>query len=188
MSDNMDSAMQQEHGSTIAQHVILIDGLQKGQDNLNARQDVMGGDIKTILSMFQANTQANVTASKPKLGFLATCGAIVLSAGLGFMQLVIIPMQEDTDKKRIEQGDRNKLQDVINASNARESGQHEVSERHYDGWLKVNAEELKKLHDTDSEHAILEAREYGVLKGRLDSIENQLNAVDYYGPRNVAGE
>jgi hypothetical protein len=179
MSDNIDAVEHQKHATAIAELKTENIGIKESLSEVKGSVRDVAANVDKVVALIQSNTASN----KPNIGLLVTCGGLILSAGLGFMTLVILPMQEDTDKKRIEQGDRNKLQDIINARTSRESGQHEVSERHYDGWLMVNAGELKKLHDVVSVHAIKEAQAYGELKGRLDCIENQVNAIDYTGPR-----
>ena len=169
MSDTLEGAMHQKHEALLAEHGTEIKALHRGQDE-------MRGDIKTILSTVQGN-------SKSGLSSVITCGGLGLTFLIGFMTLVILPMQEGTDKRRLEQDEKNKRQSVINANIARESGRHEVSEQRYESWLSVHSSELKLLHREAAEHAIAEARFAGELKGRIDCIENQVNAIDYTGPR-----
>ena len=161
--------MHQKHEAILAEHGTEIKALHRGQNE-------MRGDIKTILSAVQGN-------SKSSLSGVITCAGLALTFGLGFMTLVILPMQEDTDKRRLEQDDKNKRQTLINVDSAKESGRHEVSERHYESWLKVHTNDLKEVNLAVSSHAINEARIIGILSGRLDCIEKQVNAMDNSGLR-----
>jgi len=170
MSDNLESAMHQKHEALLAEHGTEIKALHRGQDE-------MRGDIKTILSAVQGNNKSGVT------NFIV-CAGIGISGLTALMTLVILPMQESTDNRRLEQDEKNKRQSVINANIARESGRHEVSEDRYESWLQVHSTELKLLHREASSRAIADARHAGELKGRLDCIESQVNAIDYTGPRN----
>jgi hypothetical protein len=181
MSDNIDAVEHQKHATAIAELKTENVGIKESLSEVKGSVKDVASNVDKIVLLMQSNANGN----KPSLGAIGTCGALILSFGIGFMTLVILPMQEDTDKRRLEQDDKNKLQEAINATTARESGEHTISEKHYDGWLEVNAEELKKLHDVVSLHAIKEAQAYGELKGKLEGIENQTNAIDYYGPRNV---
>ena len=169
MSDNLESAMHQKHEALLAEHGTEIKSLHRGQDE-------MRGDIKTILSAVQSNNKSGVA------NFLV-CAGIGVSGLTALMTLVILPMQESTDQRRLEHDEKNKRQSVINANIARESGRHEVSEKRYADWLQVHSSELKLIHRESADRAIAEARASGVLKGRLDCIENQVNAIDYTGPR-----
>jgi hypothetical protein len=169
MSDTLEGAMHQKHETLLAEHGSEIKALHRGQDE-------MRGDIKTILSAVQSNNKSGISS-------VVTCAGLALTFLIGFMTLVILPMQEATDKRRIEQDGKNKRQSIINEGIARESGRHEVSEEHYEAWLQVHSTELKVLHTEVSANAIAEARFAGELKGRIDCIENQVNAIDYTGPR-----
>ena len=165
----MTDDMHQKHEAILAEHGTEIKALHRGQDE-------MRGDIKTILSAVQGS-------SKNSLSGVITCAGLALTFGLGFMTLVILPMQEDTDKRRLEQDDKNKLQALINVESAKESGRQEVSEAHYESWLRVHTNDLKEVHSEVSSHAISEAMTIGNLSGRLDCIEKQVNAMDNLGLR-----
>ena len=111
MSDTIDAVEHQKHATAIAELKTENIGIKESLSEVKGSVRDVAANVDKVVALIQSNTASN----KPNIGLLVTCGGLILSAGLGFMTLVILPMQEDTDKKRIEQGDRNKLQDIINA-------------------------------------------------------------------------
>jgi hypothetical protein len=176
MSDMIDAVEHQKHAEAIAGLKTETAGLKDGLTEVKGGLRDLSSDVQAILVAVQSN-------NKSGLNSVYTCAGLGLTFLVGFMTLVILPMQESTDKRRLEQDEKNKRQSVINADIARESGRHEVSEQRYESWLQVHSSELKILHREASTHAIAEARFAGELKGRIDCIENQVNAIDYTGPR-----
>jgi hypothetical protein len=176
MNDMIDAVEHQKHAEAIAGLKTETAGLKEGLTEVKGGLRDLSSDMQTILSAVQNNNKSGLTG-------VITCGGLGLTFLIGFMTLVILPMQEATDKRRIEQDGKNKRQSIINEGIARESGRHEVSEEHYESWLSVHSTELKVLHREVSANAIKEARLAGELKGRIDCIENQVNAIDYTGPR-----
>lgn len=179
MTDNIDAVEHQKHATAIAELRSDTNGLKEGLTEVKGGLRDLSSDMQTILSAVQTNNKSGLSS-------VITCGGLGLTFLIGFMTLVILPMQESTDKRRLEQDEKNKRQSVINANIARESGRHEVSENRYESWLQVHSLELKTLHREVSSHAIAEARVEGELKGRLDCMQTQLNAVDSKGPRGTS--
>lgn len=172
----MTDDMHQKHEALLASYGTEIKILHKGQDEMRGDMKAMSNDMKSILSAVQSNS----TSGTNGIAKMAGAGLTFL---VGFMTLIIMPMQEDTEKRRLEQDEKNKLQAEINAVIARESGRHEVNENRYEGWLQEHGEDIKDVNHEIAAQAIEQARQMGHIVGRLESIERQVNAIDSTGLR-----
>ena len=156
MSDNIDVVEHQKHATAIAELRSDTNGLKEGLSEVKGGLRDVSTDMKAILSAVQSNK----ADSKPSLGSMVACIGLVLTICIGFMTSVIMPMQEATDKRRVEQDE----EDRIFAAN------------------------LKASDDRIYTHAVTVAGVEGELRGKLESMQTQLNAVDTYGPRQTVNE
>jgi hypothetical protein len=179
----MSEQIHQKHEAILAEHGTEIKALHRGQDE-------MRGDIKTILSAVQSNANAN----KPNMPFLATCGGLVLTFLLGFMSLVIMPMQELTDKRTEEQDDKNKqhaefmlkIMEKDSDDEARHSfndGRNSVNESRYESWLLATDADIEHIREDVSKKAIKSASQIGVIFSKLELMMKQIDAIELHGFR-----
>ena len=116
MSDNIDAVEHQKHATAIAELRSDTNGLKEGLTEVKGGLRDLSSDMKTILSAVQSNSR---NGSSDLMKFIGAFGAFLF----GFMTLIIMPMQERTDKRRLEQDDKNKLQHANAISNARDFGE-----------------------------------------------------------------
>ena len=154
MSDSIDAVEHQKHATAIAELRSDTNGLKEGLSEVKGGLRDVSADMKTILSA----VQTNAASSKPSLGAIAASVGALVAVCLGFMTSVIMPMQEATDKRRVEQDE----EDRIFAANSKSS-----DDRLY-------------------QHAVTVAGVEGELRGKLESMQTQLNAVDTHGSRGLS--
>ena len=140
--------MHQKHEAILAEHGTEIKSLHRGQDE-------MRGDIKTILSTVQSNAASNALSNRPNLGLIATSAGVMVAFGIGFMTLVILPMNESADKSGLKQ-------DEVN---------------------RTSTDNLNQLSARMFNLATESARKEGELQGELNSQGRQIRDIDNAGPR-----
>ena len=172
----MTDEMHQKHEALLASYGTEIKILHKGQDEMRGDMKAMSTDMKSILAAIQSKDSSGSS------GMMKFTGA-GLTFLVGFMTLIILPMQDDIEDRRLEQDEKNKLQAEINAVMAKESGRHEVNEDRYEGWLQEHGEDIKDVNHEIADQAIEQARLMGHIVGRIESMERQVNAIDSTGLR-----
>ena len=151
MSDSINPVEHQKHATAIAELRSDTNGLKEGLSEVKGGLRDVSADMKTILSAVQSNK----ADSKPSLGAISASVGLVLTVCIGFMTSVIMPMQEATDNRRVEQDE----EDRISASN------------------------LQSVNDKVYKLAVDSARKEGELDGELKSQGRQLRDIDNTGPR-----
>jgi hypothetical protein len=152
MSDNIDAEMHQKHENRLTQAETQIQGLTQTTVRIEANVEKVDGKCEDILNAINAN---NRNGNKSELSSVKTYAGLALGVLVGFMTLVILPMQESIDKRRLEQDEKNKL----------------------------HSTHLKAAEDRHYQHAVDVAYKNGEQDSKLECMQNQLNAIDYTGPR-----
>jgi hypothetical protein len=104
MSDNIDAVEHNKHAEAIAQLRSETTGLKEGLSEVKGDLRHLSSDIQNVLTA----VQSNVSSGKPSLGAIVACVGLVLTVCIGFMTSVIMPMQEATDKRRVEQDEEDR--------------------------------------------------------------------------------
>ena len=151
MSDSIDAVEHQKHATAIAELKSETTGLKEGLTEVKGGLRDLSSDMKTILSAVQSNSGNG----KPSIGAIAACAGLMLTVCIGFMTSVIMPMQEATDKRRVEQDEED----------------------------RISADNLKSVNDKLYTLAVDTARKEGELDGELRSQGRQLRDIDNTGPR-----
>ena len=149
MSDSIDAVEHQKHATAIAELKSETTGLKEGLTEVKGGLRDLSSDMKTILSAVQSNA-----GNKSPISMGAALG-LFLTFCIGGMTLVILPMQQETDKRRLEQDEESRL----------------------------HAANLKAAEVRLYVHAVDAASTNGQQDGKIDCIQTQLDAVDNKGPR-----
>ena len=104
MSDSIDAVEHQKHATAIAELKSETTGLKEGLTEVKGGLRDLSSDMKTILSA----VQSNASNSKPSIGAISACAGLMLTVCIGFMTSVIMPMQEATDRRRVEQDEHDR--------------------------------------------------------------------------------
>ena len=151
MNDSINPVEHQKHATAIAELRSDTNGLKEGLSEVKGGLRDVSTDMKTILSAVQSNK----ADSKPSLGSIVGCVGLVLTICIGFMRSVILPMQEATDKRRVEQDEDD----------------------------RISADNLRLSNDRLYDHAVKVAGVEGELRGKMAGMQTQINAMDNNGPR-----
>ena len=151
MNDSINPVEHQKHATAIAELRSDTNGLKEGLSEVKGGLRDVSTDMKTILSAVQSNK----ADSKPSLGSIVGCVGLVLTICIGFMRSVILPMQEATDKRRVEQDEDD----------------------------RIAADNLRLSNDRLYDHAVKVAGVEGELRGKMAGMQTQINAMDNNGPR-----
>lgn len=152
MNDTFDAEMHQKHENRLTQAETQIQGLTQTTVRIEANVEKVDGKCEAILNAVNSN---NKNSNKSDASSIKTFASLGLAFLVGFMTLVILPMRESIDERRLEQDEKNKLQSA----------------------------NLKLAEVSIFAQAVASAYTNGRQDGTIDCIKTQLNAVDDQGPR-----
>jgi hypothetical protein len=104
MSDSIDAVEHQKHATAIAELKTENVGIKESLSEVKGSVRDVAANVDKVVTLIQSSA----TNSKPSLGVVIAGVGLVLTVCIGFMTSVIMPMQEATDKRRVEQDEQDR--------------------------------------------------------------------------------